>query len=187
MQNIFIISGPSGAGEDSVINGLEKILPIERVITTTTRQPRAGDSEGHPYYFISRDTFEQKISSGSFLEYAEEYNNQFYGVTKEELERVAQSKKIGIWKIEYKGVMTAKRLFPKIVAILITAPIEVLEDRIRKRDNPSEASLQERLTYTKEWLKHTDIYDYIVENEQDKLEQTIEQVYHIIKKHSEQN
>ncbi|PIR95197.1 guanylate kinase, partial [Candidatus Falkowbacteria bacterium CG10_big_fil_rev_8_21_14_0_10_37_6] len=54
MQKIFIISGPSGAGEDSVIDGLKKLLPIERVITTTTRAMRKNESQGNPYYFISQ-------------------------------------------------------------------------------------------------------------------------------------
>lgn len=184
MKNVFIISGPSGAGEDSIIEGLTKILPVERVITTTTRSPRTGDSEGHPYYFITKEKFEEKIVLGDFLEYAKEYNNQFYGVTKEELKRVASTGKIGIWKIEYKGVITAKQLFPDIIAILINAPIDVLEERIRKRDNPTEEVLQERLAYTKEWLKHTDIYDYIIENEQGKLDEAIQKTFALIKEHS---
>lgn len=184
MKNIFIVSGPSGAGEDSVIDSLAKKLDTEKVITTTARPMRTGDSEGHPYYFITPEAFEKGITDGIFAEYAKQYNGQLYGVTKKEIERVAQSGKIGIWKIEYQGVMTAKKLFPGIVAILLTAPLEVLETRIRRRDNPDEKLLQERMEYTKEWLKHTDIYDYVVENEEGKLEQTVEQVYQIIKKHS---
>ena len=36
------------------------------------------------------------------------------------------------------------------------------------------------MEYTKEWLQHTDIYDYIVENEQGKLHETIQRVAEII-------
>ncbi len=180
MKNIFIISGPSGAGEDSIIAGLTEKLPIERVITTTTRAMRPGDATGKPYYFVTHEEFEAKKLDGAFVEYAQEYNNQWYGVTKDELERVAASGKIGIWKIEYKGVMTAKQLFPDILAILITAPLDILEVRIRRRDNPTEASVQERMEYTKQWLKHTDIYDYQVENEEGKLDEAIARVKAII-------
>jgi len=184
MKNVFIISGPSGAGEDSVIDGLSKKITTERIITTTTRKMRDGDSEGYSYYFTTKENFEKRIAEGAFVEYATEYNDQLYGVTRDELERVAHSGNIGIWKIEYQGVMTAKKLFPDIVAILLTAPIEVLEARIRRRDNPDEKLLAERMAYTREWLKHTDIYDYIIENEEGKLDQTIEQVYNIITKHN---
>jgi guanylate kinase len=175
MKNIFIISGPSGAGEDSIINGLAEALPIERFITTTTRTPRPGESNGNPYYFISEKEFQEKISLGEFIEYAREYNGQLYGVTKEELKRVENSGKIGIWKIEYQGVITAKKLFPEIPALLITAPLEIMEARIRRRDHPSEEAVQERMTYTKEWLKHTHIYDHIIENQEGKLEKAIKE------------
>lgn len=181
-NNIFIISGPSGAGEDSVIDGLEKILPIERVITTTTRQMRPGETSGKPYYFISHKDFTELIKQKKFLEYAEEYNDNYYGVTHNEINRVKMSGKIGLWKIEYKGVITAKKLMPEITAIFIGAPLKILEKRIRKRDNVTEKFVQERLRYTKEWLKHLDIYDHLVENKEGKLNLTIKQVAEIISK-----
>lgn len=185
---IFIISGPSGAGEDSIIDGLAKKMPIERVITTTTRAPRAGESEGNPYYFVSREAFARLIDRNALVEYAQEYNGELYGVTKEELARVGQSGKIGIWKIEYKGVMTAKKLFPEIVAILITVPsLDILEKRIRKRSGVTDAYIAERMAYTKEWLKHTHIYDAVVVNEEGKLDQAIKETMGIIEKYNQRS
>lgn len=180
-SNIFILSGPSGAGEDSIISALEKQLPIERVITTTTRAPRPGESQGQPYYFISRKEFENKRQKGELIEHARHYNGQFYGVTREELERVRRSGKIGMWKIEYQGVETAKKMFSKIIAILINAPLDQLEKRIRRRDNASEEYVRERMGYTKEWLKHKGIYDYEVLNEDGKLNEAVNAVAKIIK------
>ncbi|NCF75422.1 MAG: guanylate kinase [Xanthomonadaceae bacterium] len=180
-NNIFIISGPSGAGEDSIINGLKKYLNIERVITTTDRKMRKDESPGNPYYFISKKEFEDGIKNNLFFEYAKEYNDNFYGVTRKEIERVKNCAKIGIWKIEYKGVITAKKFMPKIVAIFINAPsLKVLEKRIRKRGKISEKSIKERIQYTKEWLKHSDIYDYSVVNYEGKLNQAINDVKKII-------
>ncbi len=184
MRNIFIISGPSGAGEDSIIDGLAKLLPVERAITTVTRSPRTGESDGHPYYFVSLEEFRKKIADGEMAEHAQQYNGNFYGVTKKELERISASGKIGIWKIDYQGVEAAKRMFPDIIAIFITAPLEILERRIRMRDNLTEEYIAERMAYTKQWLEHTDIYDYQVENEQGKLDEAIRQVYAIIAKHA---
>jgi guanylate kinase len=184
-SNIFIISGPSGAGEDSIIEGLREYFPIERVITTTTRTMRSGESQGNPYYFISREDFEKEIKSDQFAEYAEEYNSNYYGTTIKELDRVRNSEKIGIWKIEYKGVMIIKNKYPEIVAILInTSNIGVLEDRIRRRDNVSEEYIKERTKYTKEWLKHIDIYDHTVINEEGKLKKAIQEVVAIIKNYN---
>lgn len=186
MKNIFIISGPSGAGEDSIISELERILPLERITTTSTREMRTGESQGNPYYFISKEEFENRLNKGEFAEHAHQYNGNLYGVTLEELQRVSNSGKIGIWKIEYKGVISAKKLFPEIKAIFITVPdLETLERRIRNRDNVSEAYLNERMEYTKEWLKHEDIYDFKVVNADGELDLAIKKVADFISEHRE--
>ena len=185
-SKLFIISGPSGAGEDSIISRLEAKLPLERVVTTTTRAPRAGESEGNPYYFVSEDAFDAGIREERFLEHTRQYNGNLYGVTFEEIERVRHSGKTGIWKIEWKGVITAKRLFPDIVAILITVPsLDVLEARIRRRDpDVTDAYIAERMEYTREWLRHTDIYDYTVVNEEGRLDDAVQHTLDIIGKYA---
>ena len=181
-SNIFIISGPSGAGEDSIISGLEKQLPVERIVTTTTRTMREGEVEGESYYFFTKEEFEKNLEKGEFVEHAKQYNGNLYGVTKSEFKRVQESGKIGIWKIEYKGVITVKKAYPEIKAIFVNAAtLEILEKRIRNRDNVSDEYIKERMEYTKQWLKHVDIYDYTVINEQGKLDEAIEKVVEIIK------
>ncbi len=180
MSKLFIVSGPSGAGEDSIIEGLQKLMPIERVITTTTRDMRPGESNGSPYYFISKDQFAKGVEAGDFVEYAKEYNDNYYGVTKDEIKRVEASKNPGIWKIEYKGVITAKQIFPDITAVFIIAPLKDLENRIRMRDDATEEFVRERMNYTKEWLEHTDIYDFKINNLEGKLEESIKKLKEII-------
>lgn len=179
-NKLFIISGPSGAGEDSVIDGLKEFLSLERVVTTTTREKRSDIFSEDSYYFISKEEFEKGISENRFFEYAKEDNDQFYGVTNEEIERVINCGKIGIWKIEYKGVRTAKKLMPEVVAILIMIPSpEVMKQRLLKRGE-SEEFIQRRINYAKEWLKHKDIYDHEVINHEGKLDETINNVKDII-------
>jgi len=183
-NNLFIISGPSGAGEDSIIGGIEKEIDIERVITTTTRKMRKNEKEGNPYYFISKNEFLKKIEKNFFFEWAKQYNNNYYGVSYEEIQRVQKSSNIGIWKIEYKGVIQAKKLIPNIKAILINAPIKILEKRIRNRSSVKEEFIKERISYTKEWLKHKNIYDFEIINEEGKLKKSISKAIEIINNHS---
>jgi len=179
--NIFIISGPSGAGEDSVIEGLKKYFDIERVVTTTTREMRPGESQGQPYYFISKEEFKKSIESGEFFEYAEEDNNNFYGVTHKEIERAKNSNKIVIWKVDYRGVLNLKKVLPKIPAILINAPLDIIEKRIRDRGGVSEEFIQERIKYAQGWAKNKNAFDYIVENEEGKLDEAVLKIAGIIK------
>jgi guanylate kinase len=184
-NNLFIISGPSGSGQDTIIAALAKKIPIKRVITTTTRAMRPKEKEGKPYYFISKEKFKAMIDKNLFFEWAEEYNGNLYGVTKKEIEKVKNCDQIGIWKIEYKGVITAKKLMPAVIAILINAPLEILEKRIRKRDKGmGEEYIRERMDYTREWLKHKNVYDYEVMNKEGELKETVNKIKKIIKSES---
>lgn len=185
--NIFIISGPAGSGKDTIIEHLKRILPIERIITTTTRAPRSGETEGNPYYFISSEAFQEAIRKESFAEYSTNENHTLYGVSNKELRRVLTKKNcVGIWQIDWKGVESAKKLFPNIIAIFISTPLAIMEERLRSRDTTqNEIYFSERKAYTKEWLKHTSLYDYVVKNEQGKLEEAVEAVKDIILRHSE--
>ncbi len=183
-KNIFVIYGPSGSGQDSVIEGVAKQIAIERVITTVTRPMRSTESQGHPYYFISREEFEKEIKQSSLLEYVEKYLGVYYGVTTKEVERIAKSGKVGIWKVDFEGARNLKQRFPELTVIFINAHLDIIEERLRKRGDITEEDLQARLSHIREWLpKKT--YDYKVENEEGKLDQTIEQVAHIIKEHTE--
>lgn len=183
-NNIFIISGPSGAGKDAVISGLKKVLPSRQLITTTSRAKRPGERQGKSYYFITKPAFKKMIKQNKFFEYDKHYDN-YYGLTYQEINKTKRGKKICFWQAEYKGVITAKKQRPEIIAIFINSPIAILEKRIRERKGKiSEKIFKQRMTDIKEWLKHLDIYDYIVVNEQGRLDKTIAQVVKIIKKNA---
>lgn len=179
--NLFIISGPSGAGEDSIIAGLKKEFPIEKIVTTTTREIRPNEIDGQDYYFISKKEFERDIKENKFFEWAEEDNGQLYGGTFKELRRVqALEDKIGIWKIDYKGALKAKEIFPNVKSIFIYIPMNIIEKRLRSRGSHSDEFIAARLEYSKGWFANRDIFDFEVENKEGKLEETIQKVKNII-------
>lgn len=179
-SNIFIISGPSAAGEDSIIKRLEKLFPIEKVITTTTREIRPGETRGKSYYFVPKEEFLSGIIDGKFFEYAEEDRGNFYGVTQEEVARVMASNKVVIWKMDYKGVLTIKKLIPDAKAILLDVPLEVIEKRIRRRDIATEEYVKTRLDYAEGWYKNRDKFDYAVKNDEGRLDEAVAAVAKII-------
>jgi len=180
MSNIFIISGPSGSGQDSVINGLKKKIDLDKIVTTTTRAMRPEDKEGVTYYFVSKEEFKKGIEENAFFEYALEDNGNYYGGTYREIERARKNKLPVIWKIDYKGVLIAKEILPEAKSILIHIPIELIRSRLEKRGE-SEETIQSRLEYAKGWYENEKAFDYIVENKEGKLDETVEKVAKIIK------
>jgi guanylate kinase len=180
-KNIVIVSGPAGSGKDTLLQRLAKQVHIEPVISTTTRAPRPEEKEGRPYYFVGTPTFEKMITEGRFIEYSINENQQYYGITYEEIARFEHGNTIGVWKPDWKGVMAAKKLFPKVPTIYIAVPRASLEKRLRHRDtDKNEAYFRDRMAYTDEWLRHLDIYDYTIANDDGKIEETAQELLELI-------
>lgn len=175
-----IISGPSGAGEDSVIEGLKKKIKLERVITVVTRKKRRGEKKGKPYYFVSIPKFKKMIEGGEFVEWAKVYGD-YRGSTKKEIARLKKKKILALWKIDFQGVEIVKKKMPEVISIFIYPPSEeVLEGRLIKRGQDSLEVIRKRRAFTRKWLNHKKNYDYVVVNRENKLVKTINEVLGIL-------
>jgi guanylate kinase len=182
-NKIFIISGPSGAGEDAVIGGLKKKIRFSQVTTVVTRKMRLGERRGYPYYFIGINKFKAMIKNHEFIEWAIVYGD-YRGCAKKEMARLLKRHKPIIWKVDWQGVKTAKKLFPnQVVAFFIITPTyAILEKRLIRRGWDSMETIKTRKKFTLEWFKHRKVYDYIITNYEGKLDQTIKKIENIIKK-----
>ena len=181
-SKIFIISGPSGAGEDSVINGIRKKIKFNRIRTTITRKPRNIERQGKPYFFTTPKKFKVMIANHEFIEWAIVYGD-YRGATKKEVNRVLKLKKPVIWKVDWQGVRAIKKALPETVAIFIKpSSYKVLEKRLFSRHLDTPQTIKSREQESKDWLKKNKMYDYVVINEDGKLTQTIKRVEMIIKK-----
>src|SRR5690606_25385059 len=110
-QKFFIITAPSGAGKNTVISELLKRLPfLEYARSATTRLMRPGESQGKPYYFLTQDEFEQKIKANGLYEHEEVYPGLFYGVLKEEIDRIWAEHKHAISDVEVVGAQNIKKM-----------------------------------------------------------------------------
>ena len=178
---LFVISGPSGSGKNTVYDGVKKLLPsITHTVSATTRAMRPGEAYGVDYYYISDEEFQRKIENGEFLEYVQ-YGGNYYGTLKSEIDRLNMLQMVPVLIIEVNGAQSVKRIYPDAVTIFIVPPsIEELERRIRGRGHNTEEELKTRLGIAAEEMRNSDQYDFCVVN--DDLDQCIDEVYHIIKK-----
>ncbi len=183
MAKVFIISGLSGSGKDSVIDGLKGTgLNYTRIITTTTRPIRTGETQGNPYYFVSETEFKKMISKNEFFEWAVVYNN-YYGNRKRTVEKAISTNQPVIFRIDAQGARTVRSKIPdSIVIFLIAESLEKIKKRLIKRNQDSPEVIKKRLLEAEEEMKTLDQWDYVVTNEEGKLEKTINQVKEIIEK-----
>ena len=133
---LITITGPSGTGKDSVIQGVLKQDPkLKRFTTATTRPPRPGEVHGVDYYFYTPEKFAAALKAGEILEYSEHYGNS-YGTVKRVVDDLfAQGFDI-VSDINWRGVAQLQQKMPgQLYKILILPPNrERLEQRLTRRN-----------------------------------------------------
>lgn len=163
---LYIISAPSGAGKTTVISAVRSKFPeIKFSISCTTRKKRANEIAGESYIFIPRCEFEEKISAGNFLEWAE-YCGELYGTLKAQVDDSISVGESVLLDVDVQGAISIKKIYPEAVTIFLLPPsMEALEARLRKRCTNDEVDLQKRIARANEEMKIKDSYDHQVIND----------------------
>lgn len=101
-SKLFIISGASASGKDTIANRLSRSSGciITPLISHTDRPMREGEADRKPYYFIDNATFKTHVLSDFFIEHRA-YDSKFgtwnYGLSKDEIDLM--SKNIGNYSV----------------------------------------------------------------------------------------
>ena len=178
---LFIISGASATGKDTIINNVLKEHPDKAVLSVsmTTRNPRCGETDGVDYFFVTEEKFEENIRNDKMLEYAR-YGKNYYGTPVEPVERWLDEGKIVFLVIEVKGAALVRERCPEAKSVFVLPPsMEILESRLRSRGTEDEEAMKCRLEIAKDEISRADEYDYIIVN--DKLADAVNDVVTICK------
>jgi len=173
------VSGPSGVGKTTVIKEvLRKNPDLVLSVSYTTRAPRKDEQDGVDYFFVSRDTFEDMVRKGAFLEWANVHGN-LYGTSIEWVEEMESRGFHVLFDIDVQGVKQAKEKGLQGCFILIVPPtIDELERRLHSRGTEDRDSLVRRMENARAELAMWNLYDYLVVN--DSLLECIETVHAVI-------
>jgi guanylate kinase len=163
---LVVLSGPSGVGKDAV---LDRMKSQDRwlyfTVTATTRPRRSEELDGVNYYFVSRDRFQQMVSDGELMEWAEVYGN-YYGVPRQQVEQALAGGRDVVVKVDVQGAMTIKRAMPQAVLIFLVAPsIEEMKARLRNRRTESAEDMERRIATASDEMRQRDQFDYVVVND----------------------
>lgn len=173
-HGLFVISGPSGAGKGSIVDGL--LARREKLyfsVSATTRPRRGHEVDGREYHFVSVETFRDKIEKGLMLEWAE-YEGQYYGTPAEPVYQKLQEGWDVLLDIEANGMRQVREKLPEAVTMFVyPVSFRVLEQRLRDRGTESEEKIQGRLRKGRRESEHAGDYDYIIVN--DTLETAIDE------------
>ena len=171
---LIVISGPSGAGKDSVVQRMkERSFPFHFVVTATDRAPRHNEIHGRDYYFYTTAEFERMIADDELLEHAWVYG-QHKGIPKAHVREALASGQDVVMRVDVQGAETVKKLLPAAITIfLICESEEELVSRLRERRTESEEALRKRLHTAHEEIACIPDFDYVVVNHHDALDTAV--------------
>jgi guanylate kinase len=174
---LFVLSAPSGTGKDTVINALKQQgMDFYVVPSVTARPPRPGESEGHPYHFISQEEFDRMVANDELLEYAKVHGN-WYGQPRQPIRDNLEAGHDVLLKIDVQGAATVRRKVPQAIFIfLVPDSFEELTQRLSERNTETEGELQQRLADARVELSEQYRYDYVVPNRRGHLQEAVERV-----------
>jgi len=164
---ILVLSGPSGAGKSTIINAAsDEIGEYYFSISTTTRAPRVGEENGVDYFFVSKESFEEDIKAGNFLEYAEVHGN-YYGTSLKPVREALAEGKLVIFDIDVQGHRLVRAKMNDITtSAFITPPTLIeLETRLRARCTDDETVIVGRVENAKNEIKAVGEYDFTIIND----------------------
>lgn len=181
-HKLIIIAAPSGAGKTSIVKHLLSTLPDQLgfSVSCATRAPRAGETHGSDYYFITPQEFTRRVEAGEFAEWEMVYEEKFYGTLHSELQRIWDQRQAPLLDIDVKGGLRIKEQYPQSLSLFIEPPsLEVLRERLAARGTETPDSLQMRLNKASEECSYRKQFDHIIVNDQ--LEKACKEAVSLVK------
>ena len=179
--HLYVISAPSGTGKTSLVKALiEKDPSIRLSVSTTTREPRAGEVNGKDYFFVNKEDFDRQINDNEFIEWAFVYGN-FYGTSSTLVKNSINKGEKVVLEIDWQGAFQIKERYNRemLTLIFIVPPsLDILKERLQKRGQDKISVIAERLAVAKEEMAKSDNFDYVIIN--DNFDTAVSELYRII-------
>jgi guanylate kinase len=163
---LFVLSGASGVGKSTLIDGLMRVVPhVGFSVSATTRGPRHGEVDGKHYHFMTDEVFAQGLLDGAFLEHAEVYGRRYGTLGAPVRQALGEGRSI-LLDIDVQGAAQISASMSEAVKIFILPPDrETVHRRLRARDTDSDAVIARRMAAMDEQMAAVGAYDYLIVND----------------------
>lgn len=164
--NLFVVSGPSGAGKGTLVARLAQRVPDVWVSRSmTTRSPREGEIDGVHYDFLTEEAFMDLVRQDGFLEWAR-YADHCYGTPLKRIQDMIAAGKQIVLEIDVQGAFQVRDKMPAARLVFIEPPsLQVLEERLRGRGTESDEVIEARMKAAEVELSRKMEYDMRLVND----------------------
>jgi len=186
VPRIFLISGPSGVGKDSIIEEIRKIFTdFHFVITAVTRAKRNDEIDGMNHFFITEDKFNEMIENDELIEWSKVYKN-YYGVPKHQIDIPLSENRSVILRVDVQGAEKIKSRIPSVITIFIKPEnFDQIEKHLSSRGENSNEDIKRRIEAARGEIELSKNFDYVITNQEGNIQYVINKVKDIIVKNLE--
>jgi guanylate kinase len=177
--HLFVVSAPSGGGKSTLCaEALSRCPDLRYSVSTTTRPPRPGETDGEAYFFVGRAAFEEKIKEGHWVEWAKVHDH-YYGTSAPFLEAEIAAGRDVLLDVDVQGARQIVEKYPDCVTIFIMPPsLERLRQRLESRQSDSRAVIERRLVTAEKEMAQRHFYRHIIVN--DDLQEAVDRFLSVI-------
>jgi ribose 1,5-bisphosphokinase len=159
---IFVcLVGPSGAGKDTLLRRVQARLAAEPGFIFPQRRVTRSASAHEEHLVLSESDYAEGVRAGRFA-LAWRAHGLGYAIDSNVLLALATGY-IVTCNVSRDAIAAAKRNFPHIATILVTAPAEVLAMRLAARGRETPVDIGERLARNREFSENFAV-DFVVDN-----------------------
>lgn len=163
---MLVLSSPSGAGKTTLSRRLlSEDSGVTLSVSATTRKMRPGEADGRDYHFIDRQKFDEFVTRGDLLEWAEVFDNRYGTPTKPVMEALAGGRDV-LFDIDWQGTQQLReKARSDLVTVFILPPsVAELERRLHTRAQDDDETIRRRMAKAADEMSHWAEYDYVVIN-----------------------
>lgn len=161
---MFLLVGNSGSGKDSIIKGIQKIWPAEKIpLRVATRYITRPPHESEPYVYLKPDLFYELKNNGHFFLTWHIYGLD-YGIGKEVFQWISKGIHVLV-NVSRTVIPKARKILPSVKVIFVFVPLHITISRLKKRRRETENGdeIKMRLLRARKNQKCTDA-DFVIEN-----------------------
>lgn len=174
---MIILIGASASGKTEAAKMLGKLFGVKKVVTTTTRAMRVGETDGVDYFFVSQEEFARREKARRFAETAV-YSGNHYGTG---LDQIGSEK---VLIVEPQGYKNFRKLNdPTIISFFIDVPESLRGERMRLRGDKEE-NIARRLSTDRVDFDRANIgpVDFVIDGQKKTVEQIATEIYELYQK-----